>query len=144
MGYTKFAPVQVTMSSIMILAVSVGIISCNYITITMHEILPISVYFLAPSWSIILNLIVNYAALCCSRIIEMVEGMLKRWGNDVWISRKTGAGVNEKKMYFKRIRALRSFTINIGVYPFDMCRVDKEFCCSYNKSVLDYTITVIL
>ncbi|XP_035708429.1 uncharacterized protein LOC110850237 isoform X1 [Folsomia candida] len=115
------------------------IVMCNVMTITMYELYPIHVYILAPLFSGIMVCVVNVVWKYVAQVELISREMLRRWRNDYKL---VASGTMPE--IGRRVGAMRSILLYMGMFDFRWFPVDMETQCNYNAAIIERTISFLL
>jgi hypothetical protein len=111
----------------------------NFGTVRAHLSFPLSIYFVIPTLSILVLLIIQLLLPFAINVHEHSEAMLTQWKSDP---------IRAKGKYLRRkLKSLRSLRWYAGVTGFYECNffiLENSFKMAYYSVILDYTISMIM
>lgn len=131
-----FLPVAVTMTLWAVYTSGCACVCTGYLIITAYERLPHIVYYTVPVFLFMLLSVTNTLLLIVASVEERCNDILRRWKSDPVL--------NMEKSWRRRVTAMRSMRMYMGIWRTNMIQIDKSLCSDFNMTVVNKIASLLL
>lgn len=118
----------------------VGTVGYNFVTLKMHGLIPMPLYLVFPSCSILMQGLINILIPLAISVYEDSAEVLNKW---VYWSHKAGEG-GYHALCQRRLRSTRPHWFGAGVGQYTLFVIKKSTKVTFYMAILSYTIDSLL